>query len=383
MRLNRVSLAMRASLTLCLLAVAGIAGAAQADGRAKFRSPFVAGQRMKELPDGPLVRILGNDHVDAKQYRDLSRAIQTLLKRYPADRHYFIGTGRDPAPIIAALENIGGRAMAMNFPASNIVQSNNITPELLVKYFQRLIPNEGMRRDILSGRRTLVLLDQSSTGKTPDSLAPYFREFFDHIGSKAKMIKLAFAQPGDGLIEGVRKISTGPMPDVGTYLYAPYEGIVSEYPRHVLGHDRISQLVQRNAYVRFKAAVLERMKRDKGLHRFLMQEGGPAFRSESPAERQARIETEAREARELAELKKQKELERREAAARRAEVMIEKAKALPETMKTTLGKMIESLPERSGGHEKGPYLSESAKQLNTWLGKSLKVWVRPPRSSRR
>ena len=324
------------------------AAAKQSARRTPFRSPYSSG--LKKLDDGPLVTLMGSyQHVDANQYKDLSTAVRTLLKKYPADKHYFIGTGRDPAPIIAALEVIGGRQMAMNFPASNVVGSTNITPALLKKYFARLIPDRAMREDILSGRRKLVLLDQSNSGKTPNSLAPYFQTFFDAIGSKAKMVKLAFSPNAGTVQQGVEVITTEHMPDVATYLYQPYEGIVSQYPRHVLGTNSIDELVERDEYRQFKKAVGERMKRDKGLHDFLMKEGGPAFRSESAAEVKARLADEARKA----------------AAIR------ENAAALPGIMKKELRKLVGALPERTEGHDKGPYLSESAEQLNGWLAQAL------------
>jgi len=265
-----------------LFATVDAAAAAKRDGAPLgFKSRYVPGK--KALPRGPLVKLgfaaSRSDHMTAEQYGDLSLAVRAILKRYPADKNYFIGTGRDPAPLIAALELLGGRKMAMSFPASNIVYNNagTITPELIGQYFKRLIPNAKLREEILKGDRKLVLLDQTHSGKTPNSLEPFIQQYLDQIGSKAKIVKLAVAPPGSSVQPGVARISTQRFPDVGGYMYAPYEGVVSEFPRHVLGNDPITALKPRGAYVRFKAAMLERMKRDKALHRFLRDEGGPAF----------------------------------------------------------------------------------------------------------
>ena len=57
----------------------------------------------------------------------------------------------------------------------------------------------------------------------------------DAIGSSAQMIKLSFAPDRSGFHEDVQLISTRGFPDVANYLYEPYEGVVSEYPRHELG----------------------------------------------------------------------------------------------------------------------------------------------------
>src|SRR5689334_23322349 len=111
-------------LSLCLALGAGTAARGnEAGSRRLIRSPFQRGKVLPVLPDSHLVTIANNPHVTKAQYEDLSNGVQALLKRYHPDKHYFIGTGRDPAPIIAALEDLGGRALAMNFPASNIVAS--------------------------------------------------------------------------------------------------------------------------------------------------------------------------------------------------------------------------------------------------------------------
>jgi hypothetical protein len=123
-----------------------------------------------------------------------------------------------------------------------------------------------MRADILSGRRAIVLYDQTSSGKTPATFAPHLQAYLDQIGSKAKIKKLAI---GNANRRGVAIIPIDDFPDVGKYLFAPYEGVVSEFPRHVLGASPMSELKERRQYRSFKKAVLERMKRDRTLHRFI------------------------------------------------------------------------------------------------------------------
>jgi hypothetical protein len=278
---------MRALLACALVAAsatATLAASLAPQARLGFTSRYQPGRG--RLPRGALVELgrPGNKtaHMTAAQYQDLSLAIRTILKRYPADKHYFIGTGRDPAPLVAALELLGGRPMAMTFPASHIVSDDHdtITPELIGRYFERLIPDAQMREQILHGRRKLVLLDQTRTGKTPNSLAPFIQAYLDRIGSRAEIVKLAIAPRGSSLYAGVQRISTQRFSDVGEYLTYPYEGVVSEFPRHLIGTHPISALRPRAAYGKFKAAMLERMKRDRELDRFLHTEGGPAFAAE-------------------------------------------------------------------------------------------------------
>ena len=100
---------------IALLAVLLAAGTAAA--KLPFERPFRPG--LSPLEDKPLLTIGNGRFVGARAYRDLSAAARELLRRYPADRHYFIGLGRDPAPIIAFLQNLGGRQLAINFPASS------------------------------------------------------------------------------------------------------------------------------------------------------------------------------------------------------------------------------------------------------------------------
>lgn len=255
----------------------------------ELHSPLSPRKMLRPLSTRALVNLKMDDdfqrtryaHVSLRKYTDLRNGIETLLRKYNPKDYYFIGTGRDPAPLIAMLENLGGRNLAMNFPASNITgddveTAKQIRPKLLDAYFHRLIPDEKIRQDVLFGNRTIVLLDQSSSGKTPDSFAPYLRKYLNSIRSKVKIAKVTFTQSvnAEGIRSGVDHIATDSFPDVGRYLYAPYEGVVSRFPHHTLGQDAIEELIPRPEYERFKDAVYARMQRDLELHRFLTRELG-------------------------------------------------------------------------------------------------------------
>ena len=257
---------------------------ARAVGRAqapvRFRTPFEKG--LAPLGDGALIRLGGKAHVDARQYKDLSAATQHLLKRYPADRHFFIGLGRDPAPFIAFLQNLGGKQLAINFPASSN-ESDRATQAVLANYVRKLVPPE-----VLESGRTIVFIDATKSGRALDAYVPLIAPSLQG----AKVIKAAFGvhrngarnttiytRPGDKQV-----IDTTPFPEVNRFLGDPYEGVVSEFPRHGPGTHRIEVLDAPLAqFQQYREALLQRMKRDEGLRHFLETEGGPAFQDDGAA----------------------------------------------------------------------------------------------------
>ena len=66
-------------------------------------------------------------------------------------------------------------------------------------------------------------------------------------------------------------VDTNRYPEVDKFLDYPYEHVVSEYERHVLGQDDIAALVPRPEYRAFKDAMRERMIRDDKLDAFLAE----------------------------------------------------------------------------------------------------------------
>jgi hypothetical protein len=272
----------RGSLAILCLLLAGVGawaapGGAGATRPVHFKSPFKKG--LRPLKDGALVTILGQEHVSAGQYRDISAAAMHLLQKYPADRHYFIGLGRDPAPIIAFLQNLGGKRLAINFPASSN-GSRNATKEILARYVARFIPAQ-----ILRSGRTIVFVDATSSGRGLDHYVPLIKPSLRGI----KVIKVAFGVRNSGAATTTiytnpgnkRVINTSPFPEVDQFYGSPYESVVSEYPRHAPGKDRLSDLARRPEYEQYRKALLQRMERDRDLDSFLRTQAGAAFRKAS------------------------------------------------------------------------------------------------------
>jgi len=232
--------------------------------------------RKKPLKSGALVifkRFHSDDaHVSESDYRELSNASMALLKRYDPAKHYFVGTGRDPAPIIAFLQNLGGRDLATSFPASGGLPSFGGTQAdwldasaaKMSKYFRKLIPSH-----VPKSGRNLVLLDVTNSGKTPYTLAPAVKKWLKSQGSSSKVVKLAFTSFPNEMPRGVKAIDTAPFPRVDDYMHFPYEGVVNEFPQHSIDSRRLRDLKPRRKYAKYRKAVLRRMKRDRTLDKFL------------------------------------------------------------------------------------------------------------------
>jgi hypothetical protein len=237
-----------------------------------WKSPFRRG--LARLTRGPLLDLGGKLHVDARQYRDLSAATQHLLSLYPPASHYFVGLGRDPAPIIAFLQNLGGKELAINFPASSCF-AWNATAEVLAPYVKRFIPEE-----VLTSGKTIVFVDVSTSGRGLDHYVPLIepslqgRKFIKAVfgarfyGNPAPW-KIYTQDPGDK-----RVIDTAPFPEVNKFFDDPYEDVVAEYPRHAPGFDNVKDLDStRPEYQQYRDALMQRMQRDPKLHRFLTKQG--------------------------------------------------------------------------------------------------------------
>jgi hypothetical protein len=227
--------------------------------RVRSKAPLAA------LSDGPIVEIAQTKHMARPVYDQLRDAMIEAMTMYDLKTHYFIGLGSDPHPILAFLENIGGRGLATNFPASG-KGYDKLDPMVLDAYVRRLIPPE-----VLNGSKTLVFIDQTESSATREGtlaqVSRVFEAYLRRIGCRAKIERLAFSPFHHP--DGTGVVDTGQYPEVGKFLKPPYEHVVSEYDRHVLGSNKVEQLLPRPAYEQFKAAMLERMKRDDKLDAFL------------------------------------------------------------------------------------------------------------------
>jgi hypothetical protein len=257
---------MRVSLAAFVISAAlTIAGPAHAAPQRSWQTPIkrMFSPAAKKYGKDPAVKIDGYDHLDARQYKDIKAATLTLLRRFPPNNHYFIGLGRDPAPVIAMLQNLGEKHLAVNFPASSN-EAGKDTPEVLAQYVQKLIPAEA-----LTSGKTIVFVDATSSGR---ALNHYVPRLTPHLGNN-KVVRAAFANPRWRIWNAPGEnelIDTDDFPEVDKFYGAPYEGVTSEYERHAPGAFPISDLdTPRPQYKKFRDALKRRMKGDRDLDRKL------------------------------------------------------------------------------------------------------------------
>ena len=218
------------------------------------------------LGDGPIVTIQGVPLLGAGEYHQLRDAVKPLLRAYPPSKSYYIGLGRDPAAIIAFLQNLGGRQLAMTLPVSGSglwQRAASHPPWLLIRsYLAELIPH-----DVATGDRDIVLVDQTGSGRTLAGFPPYVQRYLDEVGFRGRLVKVAFSPNAQA--PDVHRIDTTPFPSLATFATAR-EGVISEYPRHIIGMDAKSELAPRHEYTQFRRALAGRMGRDADLDSFLV-----------------------------------------------------------------------------------------------------------------
>jgi hypothetical protein len=138
--------------------------------------------------------ITGNQYVSQSEYHDLRNGCMELLRRYPPDKYFFVGLGRDPAPVIAFLQNLGEKNLAVNLPGTSnigcIGWKGSVNPgdQVVAQHIEAAIPEH-----ILKGERQIVILDVTSTGKTPATFGPYLDTYLQARGNHKPVIRLAFS----------------------------------------------------------------------------------------------------------------------------------------------------------------------------------------------
>jgi hypothetical protein len=209
-------------------------------------SPFDA--RKTALPRNPLLTIAGRRQLSQRAYDELRDGAKALLKHYDPRRHFFVAVGRSCAPMVALLQNLGGKELAINFPGQG---SGAGDPWIFARYVEKLVP-----RSALQGRHLVLLHDAADWGSTLVDFGRHFGEYLDSVDRRIKVKKVAFFQGPRGELDepGIEKIDAF-RPD-------RLRGGLSEYGPHEMGVDDLNALVPRQGYVRFQRALLRRMKRD-------------------------------------------------------------------------------------------------------------------------
>ncbi len=313
--------------------------------------------------------IAGNTYVSAEEYQDLAAGVKELLKRYSPEKYYFVGLGRDPAPVIAFLQNLGEKNIAANLPGtSNIFWNGAIGHDDVARHIEAAIP-----KHILQGDRQIVILDVTSSGKTPALFGPYLDHYLESKGIKKPSVKLAFSW--NNVMLGAYNhqltdwINTRNWADFFQYPWGKYEGDwtpvnggrgIAEHQRHEMSVGAAPPTKTSPNYAAFRAALMDRMEQDKELDQFLVSHIGSVFKAESAEEAAQRV------AAEKAALAAATKLER---SQRASELM--SARAVPANLTADLSQLVSKLTERADGHVKGPYLSQNAVEMNGWLNAAI------------
>jgi hypothetical protein len=350
---------------LALLAVSSTATAVGSDGPQRgliVRRPFNP-RSPKRLPTS--WRIAGASYVNKAEYADLKGGVMEMLKRYPPDKYFFVGLGRDPAPVIAFLQNLGDKQLAVNLPGtSNIQWDGNVPPADVARHIEAAIPER-----VLQGKRDLVLLDVTSTGKTPAIFGPYLERYLESRGLDKRVLKVAFSwndvkAPGAKYARRLSDwINTTSWSDFSNYFGGKYEGSwdpenggpgIGEHQRHEMGPGVEPPTVTNPSYAKFRKALLARMQKDEELDGFLAKGEGMTAKVDPFVD--------------LTALRNAREAELKTPPARLAQ----RARALV----AKLGRMEpRELPRRqvSSYYDgvKLPSLSENGKQLADWLSSAL------------
>jgi hypothetical protein len=174
------------------------------------------------------------------------------------------------------LQNLGGKELAVNFPASSN-EANKATVPILAEYVKRIIPEE-----VLRSGKTIVFVDATSSGRALDHYVPLIAPSLQGktvikaaFGVKDGRHNKIYWAPGDKQV-----IDTSAFPEVNRFYTGLYEDAVAEFPRHAPGTHDIKVLdTPRPEYQQYRDALLMRMERDEQLHGFLKALG---FRHEDP-----------------------------------------------------------------------------------------------------
>ncbi len=194
-------------------------------------------------------------------YAQLRTATTELLRRYPADRSFFVGVGRSPAPLVAILQNLHPD-LAINFPASGLSGRSGIDRRYLGEYhrhFAAFFPPE-----VIWGHRDIVLIDRSVGGHSIATLKWLLQEWLVGIGSKVQVRGVGFSNYISA--KGVDRIDTQRFPVLSELLQEPFETWFGEFVgSHPIGLRRLEDLRRNSGYDHAKNLLRELMETDSHL----------------------------------------------------------------------------------------------------------------------
>jgi hypothetical protein len=307
--------------------------------------------------------MLLKDHLSQSQYDQLKYVATAVLKRFPPKDHYYLGIGRSPSAIISMFQNltsdkVSPEEVAMNFPASGLHDGGTHDDTSYFQHFDQLLPKE-----VVEGKRTIVLIDRSRPFQANAPAASggaslhMFKQILErYLASKNSQVKVEAVGFSYGNLNPVFKLkhilfNYNTHPELER-VSMPYYEEIAEWPEHRIAPN-VGIPQRRQEYTAYKKQMRERMMRDAELDQFL----DVNIRSE--------LESSEEQAARLAEEKA--------AVERKAAARIAKARAFKTAFQEQLAELVGKLPKRADGHDKGPYLSDNAHDMNDWLKDILKA----------
>jgi hypothetical protein len=270
-----------ACVVLVGLCLGGSSWATQRRARPVVKRVFDSAKRNVQLPE--FFNIAGHSYLSATEYQDLRGGCLALLKRFPPHKFFFVGMGRDPAPVIAFLQNLGERELAANLPGtSNIGWKDNVHVADVARHVEAAIPQK-----ILDGKRQLVLVDVTSSGKTPAIFKPFMDRYLQERGNPLPTVPLGMSwinltRNDYGRAGQVEWFDVTPWPDFQGYYgcRGKYEGNwteanggygIAEHQRHEMGPNVQPPTKTNPNYTAFRDALRQHMARDAELDQALSQ----------------------------------------------------------------------------------------------------------------
>ncbi len=203
------------------------------------------------------------------EYRDIKEVITTILRKYPPENFFYVGIGRSPISIMAAVEAL--EVPHRKFPLSKMTYmysyAEKRTPEVLRQFHSYLSMNLPSVEQ-LQGRQILIV-DQVGNGYALVNMMREFQDFYDTLGAKARvscfgMIKWRLPQaPPDSRIEIMEVGAT-----LGLKMRSAYYNSVAPYGS--LPWYKINEVTAQNAqsqkniflYTDFVSTLRSRFARD-------------------------------------------------------------------------------------------------------------------------
>jgi len=193
--------------------------------------------------------IAASGYVNKREYADLKGGVIELLRRYPRTKYFFVGLGRDPAPVIAFLQNLGEKQLAVNLPApaTSIGRAPACTPR------RRASRRGGDSRECPPGQAEISSSSTSPPAQDPGGFRPPYSRLASRTGrsnnARREATLLLEQREGPQQIYARRLtdwIDTNAWEDFSKYYGDKYEGDWwirgSGELRHREQHERRSQM---------------------------------------------------------------------------------------------------------------------------------------------